>query len=460
MWQNINLNKNLLKEATILLFIIVVYSAKVWCLDRYPDCIGIWWDQWDAEVVGLYSKWMDGTLGLSDLFAPHNEHRIFLTRIYNLLLFHLKGDAWDLFLQLKINAVLHTLTLAILIYFLGKSLSLWLRCVLAGASILICVIPYGYENTFCGLNSNFYFLILSGILLMATISYLTGPAFYVCLTTCVLIVPFTMASGPLSLIAGLLVLGLQLFRNRHKSKVALATLMILIGAIAIITICSTPKVPYHQQFRPHSMIQFKDALFYAFSWPFPSSFWSAIVIMAPIIVYLFYFIKDFRNTTQSQNFLFSMIIWVFLLIGSLAYGRCVLVWMSRYKDVYALNSIISITTILFFIQNIQNQNHNNKLRRYFSIIGLGWISIILCGYLSIISDSLDGIDNVGDYIMHQKTSLASYLNNHDERHLYKSPILYQPYPDVDRLKWILSQPSYRSIVDPVLEEMKIYRSSL
>jgi hypothetical protein len=39
------------------------------------------WDQWDAEGVNLLLPWSQGKLHVLDLFAPHNEHRVALTKL-------------------------------------------------------------------------------------------------------------------------------------------------------------------------------------------------------------------------------------------------------------------------------------------------------------------------------------------------------------------------------------------
>ena len=57
------------------------------------------WDQWDAEGAVLYPKFLDGTLHVADLIAAHNEHRIFVTRLWSLLLLEL-GGYWDPMLQM------------------------------------------------------------------------------------------------------------------------------------------------------------------------------------------------------------------------------------------------------------------------------------------------------------------------------------------------------------------------
>jgi hypothetical protein len=56
------------------LFLIVV-GARLWLVSLYGSSVPFM-DQWDDEGATLFKPWLEGTLRLSDLFQPHNEHRI------------------------------------------------------------------------------------------------------------------------------------------------------------------------------------------------------------------------------------------------------------------------------------------------------------------------------------------------------------------------------------------------
>src|SRR4051794_35333507 len=51
-------------------------------------------DQWNGEAANLYMPYLHGTLSFGDLFTPHNEHRIVLTRLLTLLHLELAGE-WN-----------------------------------------------------------------------------------------------------------------------------------------------------------------------------------------------------------------------------------------------------------------------------------------------------------------------------------------------------------------------------
>src|SRR5215471_8184894 len=76
---------------------LLIIGARWYLIGTYGTDVP-WMDQWDAEGQGLYLPSHAGTLSLHDLFAPHNEHRIFFTRVVALGLLWINGQ-WDPRLQ-------------------------------------------------------------------------------------------------------------------------------------------------------------------------------------------------------------------------------------------------------------------------------------------------------------------------------------------------------------------------
>ena len=73
-----------LSVASAVCLFLLILGAKWTFIDRYgtdmPD-----WDQWDAEGLHLYAPWFTHDHFVRELFTPHNEHRIVLTKLQNLL---------------------------------------------------------------------------------------------------------------------------------------------------------------------------------------------------------------------------------------------------------------------------------------------------------------------------------------------------------------------------------------
>jgi hypothetical protein len=119
-----------------------------------------YWDQWDSEAAFLFKPFLNGTLGITDLFLPHNEHRIFTTRLFSLALLKINGNVWSPLLEMCINSFFYAATLVFLIYEVSKSLLLKEKFVFIFFCAVLFSIPFGWENSLSGFQSAFYFLIL------------------------------------------------------------------------------------------------------------------------------------------------------------------------------------------------------------------------------------------------------------------------------------------------------------
>lgn len=79
---------NLFKDKLLLIFLPYLYLTPSFFITQYGNATP-YWDQWNAEAELLYKPYLEGNLSWSSLLAPHNEHRIFTTRILALGLLEL-----------------------------------------------------------------------------------------------------------------------------------------------------------------------------------------------------------------------------------------------------------------------------------------------------------------------------------------------------------------------------------
>jgi hypothetical protein len=75
----------------------------------------VFWDEW--WMIDVFDKWYAGTLGMSDLLAQHNEHRIFFPRLLILILGHFTGfntyvNMWASWAALGVIATLYFLLMS------------------------------------------------------------------------------------------------------------------------------------------------------------------------------------------------------------------------------------------------------------------------------------------------------------------------------------------------------------
>jgi len=83
---------------------LAVVGAKCCIISVYGSPTPFW-DQWEGKAASIYQPYLTGALRLSDLIAPHNEHRILITRLWSWLLLELNGY-WELILQMVANTLM------------------------------------------------------------------------------------------------------------------------------------------------------------------------------------------------------------------------------------------------------------------------------------------------------------------------------------------------------------------
>ena len=135
------------------LFLVGV-GARLWLIHRCGTSLPFW-DQWEEARV-VYVPYFEGRLSLAELFAAHNEHRMFFNRFYDLALLLLNGQ-WDNQVETVANAFT---------YVAGITGFGWIVARLAGRNLwpaiglplmLALALPFGWENTLGGFHSQVYF---------------------------------------------------------------------------------------------------------------------------------------------------------------------------------------------------------------------------------------------------------------------------------------------------------------
>src|SRR4051812_41152519 len=91
----------------LLAVFLIIFGAKLVLISLYSSPLPFF-DQWQGEGKTLLLPWVEGRLGWRDLFVPHNDHRIFWTRLLVLGLFQL-NQQWDTQLEMVVAAALHAI---------------------------------------------------------------------------------------------------------------------------------------------------------------------------------------------------------------------------------------------------------------------------------------------------------------------------------------------------------------
>jgi hypothetical protein len=140
---------------------LLILGVKLYWIHHYNINVPFW-DQWDAEGKRLYLPFLAGDLRFFSLFHPHNEHRIFWTRIWGLGQLLANGQ-WDTRWQVVTNGVLHSATGALVGLVILRRVRAWWVLPWVGLTVLVFAGPQAWENQRFGFQSQFYFLQFFGI---------------------------------------------------------------------------------------------------------------------------------------------------------------------------------------------------------------------------------------------------------------------------------------------------------
>jgi hypothetical protein len=141
---------------------LVVAGARLWAVAEYGSSVPIR-DQWDYEGAAVFKPWLDGTLSISDLFRPHNEHRLAFSRLTGLLLLRLNGQ-WDSRVEMVVGAVLCGVFAVVMTAAMIRLFGPAFRTLIVEGVALWLVLPYAQENTIMALGLPYYFLLIFSVI--------------------------------------------------------------------------------------------------------------------------------------------------------------------------------------------------------------------------------------------------------------------------------------------------------
>jgi len=418
---------------------IIIFIAKLILIEFYGNATPFW-DQWDAEAAYLYKPWIEGELNWKYLLAPHNEHRILTTRLLALLLLSIKGY-WDPIFQMQVNAIIHVLAIMVLLIYLNKDLRTEQKIIFTTFSTILVSIPFGWENTLAGFQSQFYILLLSAFIFMKAMAYYPTNSkgwFYGYLVG--LFGVFTLASGAITLIAGGCLLTIRRYIFKEAQSVNLVSLGLVFG-LGFLSIYMTPNIPHHALLKADSVHDLLRAAGEISAWPLKYGFGLLIVQIPLLVLVLRIFFSRKLVSAPSLVFLIGMAIWLFGQAFSIAYGRAASPLASRYLDIFIIGLILNFFAMIVFIENVKP-----SLKKSLKLIAVIWCSLIFLGFYLYSSRFIQELSFKMASGKEQEKNLRAYLCSGDPTYLQNKPYLDIPYPNPVRLQTLLDNPGIRKIL--------------
>ena len=421
--------------------------AGVWLIATQAS-VTPFWDQWDVEAAELYRPYLTGMLRASDLFAPHNEHRMLFTRFVALGLFIVSGR-WDTILQMLTNALLHATAIGVLLFILTRSFNSAGTLLLSLFACLFVAIPFGWESTLWGFCSQNYRLILFATLSLFLLhdSAAFGPRWW--LGTLLGIASyFSSASGALTL-AAFVVLALMQFLLRQRRGPA-ELLGIASHAIIVATmVWGTPSVEGHQDIKVHSFAEWFDAAVTLASWPMLMPRRStllgavtALFLFAPALLVAWQTWQASREPHPIASGAGSISEWPCGAPSSFwlsRYGRGAAGYLSsRYVDVFVVGLVVNAACLLRLVFA-----DADKRSRATILFAAAWTVAVFIGAGHIATDTLPGdIAARRETGAIQTANVRQFIQTGDAAVLANKPALHIPYPASERLAELL--PTLRS----------------
>ena len=302
----------------VLSLFLVGLGARLWLIHRFGTPLPFW-DQWE-EVRVVYVPFFAEKLSLADLFSAHNEHRIFFTRIYALALLLLNGQ-WDGQVQTVGNAVVHCATIAGLGCLMFRWLDkrywtlVWLPLVLALA------LPFGWENSLAGFQSQFYFLLLLSLLTLWLMGlHPPGSVRWWCGVVAAILALFTVASGFLAA-AAVFALGMLRTWQRPKGWKQQAPTFVVCAAVILAGLLLKADVRHHHLLQAHSAGEFLSAFGANLAWPWIVIPPFAILNLLPLALLGWRYLKRPDEASRATELTLAIGMWTVLQGAAAAYAR-------------------------------------------------------------------------------------------------------------------------------------------
>jgi hypothetical protein len=431
---------------------LVVIGAKCWLIARYGNPTPFW-DQWDAEAANLYGPFLHGSLRFSDLIAAHNEHRVLVTRLWSLLLLELEGY-WDPILQMVANTLLFGAVLVLLITIFRPILDRTAWIAFSLIATIIFALPFGWENTLAGFNSQWYFLLFFSI---AGLRVITDAAAFTprwWLAALLLILSyFSMAAGAISVAAAVAIGVVQVIVGRRsglREVLALALLVTLALAMAHFTPVSKGQAAYNA----HAVMPFVRSLFFITSWPLTFTrsgvlhLAATVITQAPVLLAAILVIVERPVLSDRRWLLIVLAGWSALQMLATAYARALAPLAPRYLDLYDVVFLLNCAC-LFYLRGAPVPRWFG--RRFTNSAVVLWLLLTMLGVtVYTLRHSISGVQIQKVEAEAQAQNLRAYLATGDIGALENKPIRYIPYSDPQRLAAIVSAPAIRAILPPAL----------
>src|ERR1035438_1242497 len=405
---------------------LVVLGAKLWVVQLYGSPLPLW-DQW-YEAESFFQPWVEGHLTWQAFFAPDNGHRIFFTRLLDLIVIRLNGR-WEPLLQMTVNAFIHTAYVcglaSCLWDFLGRKNG-WFVCFLLAPFFAL---PYAGENAIWAITLEYFLDIFSLVTLVALGFAKPGGRWWWLGVAAAFTGLFTMASGLLApvTVGGLMVLrAIKHRRIERRNLITLGLCLAVVGLSMALGVSAEGDRPL----RAHTLAEFTSALVRNLTWLFFDAPGMACLIFLPLVLLIaLYFRQNFQES-QAAELLLGLGLWSVLQSAALAYGRANygdIFPISRYLDILNVFVIASLFASVLLAQFWLRGAFSIKFTLFLPLVFSAVIFFGLCRISQIVVNELLIPTRRMNLVAEER--VETFMATGDQRELLEQPTV-RPDPEV------------------------------
>ncbi len=400
------------------------------------------WDQWDAEAGAALLPWIDHQLGVANFLAPHNEHRIVLTKLGNFILTAADGQ-WDQRLECAVNAILPAAIGAAFFLIGSRLLRRRWHAPLFLLLAALYALPVSWTNLLAGMHSaQSYLVILAfGAVVWLPHKRAWSPGWWLG-AACAVLALGSLGTGFFAAAAVIAVLALRLFHKETSWRSALPAL--LVCALVIAIGCATrTRAPGDEALQAQSLGEFVLSVFRSLQWPSPDLSWAALVLWLPC-AWLFCRIAMPAAGTErtSGSILAGLGFWVVLQIGATAYARGYGGWppSPRYYDTLIFGLAVNGLAMGWLWE------HGGLTafgRGILTAIGLTWVMVLGSGIFALTAEAVRQLPDMRSEFSARELNTRNYLETGDISYIRRREV---PYPDAPTLRIRLSSAGLRALL--------------
>jgi hypothetical protein len=429
----------------LVVLFLAVFSAKLFLMRQNPVTVPFW-DQWDGEARAVYLPFNECTLSWSRMFALHNEHRVFFSRLLALDLLLANGQ-WDPRLQQVVNAALHSLTAVLLVVMLWVANDRRRLDLLVLIGVLAFAPPFSWDNTLVGFQSAFYFLLLFSMLGLWLTTQYPAPTVPWCLGwLCALCALFTAAGGLLLPLAIVGQAALRLALDRREWRQVLFTFVAAAAVLGLgLATASTP-LQHHQALKARTVADFAGALAHNLAWPWVGHQQLSVLMWLPVVSLLVVVLLGRARWTLRESFIIGLGLWVLLQAAAVAYGRGAGAPppATRYQDFLSVGFVANTMALII---GLECTRRGTTWRRAAAAALVGWLLVAAVGVDRLARGALVNLDAWRPYWSAHAANVRRFLITGDLADFTSRKALQElPYPDAHSLANVLQEPYIRRIL--------------